>query len=310
MAHDVFICHAHDDKPVADAACASLEARRIRCWIAPRDVSPGRDYAEAIVEAIGTTQIVVLVFSENANRSPHVKREIERAVSRGLPILPVRVDRAKPSASLEYFISGAHWLDAMTPPLEAHLSRLADTVETLLQREAPAEAPAGAPPAAGTGPSAATEPPPRGGLNRTAVIGAAAAGVVAILLAVVLIGNLSDDSSAGSTSSSAAPATSATSATTTVPSTTAAPVDDDPFAEIVGPDSVQIGVAAFFDIAGKRNVVRAVWIAPWGAQFEDDGTGFRINVEACEDPCTLRLTAYNGSGESYETAKVLEVIRG
>jgi TIR domain len=35
MAHDVFISHSHADKPAADAACAALEARGIRCWIAP-----------------------------------------------------------------------------------------------------------------------------------------------------------------------------------------------------------------------------------------------------------------------------------
>lgn len=39
--HDVFISYAAADKPVADAACATLESRKIRCWIAPRDVVPG-----------------------------------------------------------------------------------------------------------------------------------------------------------------------------------------------------------------------------------------------------------------------------
>jgi len=38
MAYDVFISYGHEDKIVADAACARLEACGIRCWIAPRDV--------------------------------------------------------------------------------------------------------------------------------------------------------------------------------------------------------------------------------------------------------------------------------
>lgn len=132
MAHDVFICYASTDKPVADAACAALEQRNIRCWIAPRDVIPGRDYAEAITEAIHQAGVIVLVFSQSANTSPHVRRELERAVDKGRAILPIRVDESVPSASLEYYISGVHWLDALTPPLAAHLGRLGDAVEFML----------------------------------------------------------------------------------------------------------------------------------------------------------------------------------
>ena len=38
MAHDVFVSYSHHDKAQADAVCATLEAKGIRCWIAPRDV--------------------------------------------------------------------------------------------------------------------------------------------------------------------------------------------------------------------------------------------------------------------------------
>ena len=48
MAHDVFISYSSKDKPVADAACATLESSGVRCWIAPRDVAPGVAYAESL----------------------------------------------------------------------------------------------------------------------------------------------------------------------------------------------------------------------------------------------------------------------
>lgn len=135
MSHDVFICHASEDRTIANAICSNLEQNRIRCWVAPRDVVPGSDYAQSIVEAIATTRLTVLVFSHSSNRSPHVKREIERSVSHGIPILPFRVEDVAPSPSLEYFISDAHWLDAVTPPMEQHLKHLAGTVRMLLDRE-------------------------------------------------------------------------------------------------------------------------------------------------------------------------------
>ena len=125
MAHDVFISYSSKDKPVADAVCAILESNAIRCWIAPRDVMPGKDWGEAIIEAIRDTRIMVLVFSSNANESPQIKREVERAVSRGSIVIPLRIEDVEPALSLEYFLSSPHWLDAFTPPLEQHLQRLA-----------------------------------------------------------------------------------------------------------------------------------------------------------------------------------------
>lgn len=149
MAHDVFISYAHDDKPTGDAVCATLEARGIRCWIAPRDVLPGSIYSASIVEAIHASRVFVLVFSSRANTSPHVMRELERAVNAGIPVLPLRIEDVPLSSSMEYFISTPHWLDALTPPLKKHLGHLADTVKLLLAKaDADAAAAQPAPPAA------------------------------------------------------------------------------------------------------------------------------------------------------------------
>jgi len=40
MAHDVFISYSSKDKTVANAVCATVENRKVRCWIAPRDIPP------------------------------------------------------------------------------------------------------------------------------------------------------------------------------------------------------------------------------------------------------------------------------
>ena len=140
LAHDVFISYSSKDKTIADAACARLEARGIRCWIAPRDVQPGLPYGEEIIDAIHASKVMVLVFSANANASPHIPKEIERAVSHGVSIIPLRVEAVTPAKSLDYFISSVHWLDAITLPLEGHLETLANTILTLLpqDRRAPA----------------------------------------------------------------------------------------------------------------------------------------------------------------------------
>ncbi|MCE5327482.1 MAG: TIR domain-containing protein [Planctomycetaceae bacterium] len=130
--HDVFISHSNKDKAVADAVCADLEAKGIRCWIAPRDISAGMNWGAAIVEAIGESRAMVLVFSSAANVSQQVLREVERAVAKGVSIFPLRIEDVAMSKDMEYFLSASHWLDAMTTPLEEHLDKLASAVRLLL----------------------------------------------------------------------------------------------------------------------------------------------------------------------------------
>jgi ribosomal protein L40E len=132
MAHDVFISYSSRDKPTADAVCAALESHGIRCWIAPRDVLPGMEWGEAIVNAIHDSRVMIMVFSSRANESRHIRREVERAVAHGIAIVPVRIEDIVPCSSLEFFIGSVHWLDALTPPLEQHLNDLKAKIQTLL----------------------------------------------------------------------------------------------------------------------------------------------------------------------------------
>jgi TIR domain-containing protein/jacalin-like lectin domain-containing protein len=141
MAFDVFISYSTKDKATADAACAALESAGIRCWIAPRDVRPGAEYAAAIIEAIDSCHLMVLIFSSNANASRQIHREIERAASKGVPIVPMRIEEITPTKSMEYFLAEIHWLDALTPPLAAHLHKLIETIKAILQVDVTGRAP-------------------------------------------------------------------------------------------------------------------------------------------------------------------------
>ena len=91
----------------------------------PATWPPGARYAQAIVDAIRGSRAFVLVFSAAANASTQVEREVDRAVACGLPILPLRIEDVVPSESLEYYLAGQHWLDALTIPRDASL-RTAD----------------------------------------------------------------------------------------------------------------------------------------------------------------------------------------
>lgn len=135
MARDVFISYSSIDKDIADAVCSTLEARGVSCWIAPRDITPGKAFSEAIIDGIQSSKVFILVYSSNSNHSAQVIKEVDRAVHHGLSIINLRLDDEPLSKKLEYYISDVHWMDAMTSPLEQHLQKLLDVVQILLKPE-------------------------------------------------------------------------------------------------------------------------------------------------------------------------------
>jgi len=161
MPHDVFISHSAHDKPIADAVCATLEGRGLRCWYAPRDVSPGEPWASALIAAIAASRTFVLILSNGSKASPQVMREVQEAADREVPIIPLRVENVQPSPEMGFYIKRIHWLDALTPPLEKHLHTLADRVAALLAVEeagrAGVDMPATVPPQPGAGEAAPSE---------------------------------------------------------------------------------------------------------------------------------------------------------
>lgn len=128
MGKTAFISHASEDAARATEVCAALEAQGISCWIAPRDVTAGQDYGSEILDGIAGCAVFVLLLSARANASGFVQREVERAVSKGKPIFPVRLEAVTPAKALELFVSSAHWIDAWESPRDAHWKRLADAI--------------------------------------------------------------------------------------------------------------------------------------------------------------------------------------
>jgi TolB-like protein len=126
--HDVFVSYASQDAAVANSIVENLEQHARKCWIAPRDVKAGAQYADAILWAITDAKVLVLVMSGSAVASAHVGREVERAASKHKQIIAFRVDAAPLSAALEYFLSQSQWIDVSTLGMKAALAKLAEAV--------------------------------------------------------------------------------------------------------------------------------------------------------------------------------------
>jgi TIR domain len=132
MEHDVFISHAHKDKSVADAICEKLESAGVKCWIAGRDISADKDWRDATRNAIGSSHVVVLVLSENANAAPHIKREIAHAFYTRRVIISFRLGGALPRREFLFYLGKVPGLDSARPPTEQDLKALTARIQGLL----------------------------------------------------------------------------------------------------------------------------------------------------------------------------------
>lgn len=124
----VFISHSADDEAIANEICAAIEARGVRCWIAPRDIRVGDDFLASIRAAVDAASAFVLVLSRTSIESPYVFSETEAAFSAKRPIFPIRIERVTPDHSMKLLISRYHRVDAIGAGREAGIRRLAEAV--------------------------------------------------------------------------------------------------------------------------------------------------------------------------------------
>ena len=87
LTRPVFISYATADRKEALSVCKAIERRGTQCWISTRDVAPGENYQEAIVRSLRNARAMVLVFSDAANNSDEIKKELSLASRYHIPVM-------------------------------------------------------------------------------------------------------------------------------------------------------------------------------------------------------------------------------
>ncbi len=108
----VFISHSSANAEKAEAIYQHIEKNGHSCFYAPRDIRTGFPYAEEIMNGIDSSDALVLILSNQSNESPHVLREIERAVSLNMPIIVYKIEDVTLTKSMEYFLMSHQWLNS------------------------------------------------------------------------------------------------------------------------------------------------------------------------------------------------------
>ena len=101
----LFISHSSKDEDLAAGIVQHLLSLGVSCWIAPRDIPPGEDWAESVLQAIDDAGCLLLVATVSSLSSGQVRREIERAADKGIPILAMVFDGAAIPDWLRYHVN-------------------------------------------------------------------------------------------------------------------------------------------------------------------------------------------------------------
>ncbi len=114
----IFLSHSSQNADIALSICRTLESNSYKCFLAPRDIRSGYEYAAEIINGIDKSDVLLLVLSKESNTSPHVLREIERAVSKSIPIIVYKLEDVELTSSMEYFLMTHQWLNASNDNLD------------------------------------------------------------------------------------------------------------------------------------------------------------------------------------------------
>lgn len=133
---DVFISHSSKDAAVAEKICGILEKNGISCWLAPRNIMPGDDWATAIAKAITTTKVFIIIYSANSAASTQVPKEIMLAGSKSSYIIPYKIDGTPLKENFEYHLGASHWISADIPHKNYKDEELLAAVRAGIGREA------------------------------------------------------------------------------------------------------------------------------------------------------------------------------
>jgi hypothetical protein len=138
--HVVFICYSTKDRAIAFDVCEKLEVAGIRCWIAPRDITPAKPWGGEIVLAIKRSAVVLLIFTKHANESKDVRNEVVIASDLNRAILTYRHEEIVPCDELVYYLRSLQWFDAFTSVAESRFERLVSWFKRILATSVPGRA--------------------------------------------------------------------------------------------------------------------------------------------------------------------------
>jgi len=134
---NIFLSHSTIDGELANYICESFESRGLSCWIAPRNIRPGEDWASSITNAISEADVFFILYSKHSIKSSQCAKEIGIADRKKKYIIPYKIDDTEPEGAFDYYLTGCQWFIIDPSTGEYKMDELCDAIKgVILQKEA------------------------------------------------------------------------------------------------------------------------------------------------------------------------------
>jgi hypothetical protein len=149
MPNQIFLSYCRKDAAIADAFHEAAVAHNLKVWY-DNLIPAGRDWRESVVEALQSSNVLLILFSAESNKSAQLIKELAIADRQRKPVIPVLIENTEPTGAYLYEMASREWINLYPNPA-TRVNALAEMLAAqLLPRQS------AAPPA----PSVASAVPP------------------------------------------------------------------------------------------------------------------------------------------------------
>lgn len=133
MEKDIFISYSTKDESLAKSIVLYLEEKGIGCFISSRDIPLGVEWAPYIIKALEKAKLMIVLFTENYNKSIQVDRELTVCCDlEKKTIIPLRISGEPLIGVKKFYLSNINWInfDGKTEQYEILLNSIKKNIGT------------------------------------------------------------------------------------------------------------------------------------------------------------------------------------
>ncbi len=133
MHKNVFISFVEQDLKIAKIIKNKLYEEGISAWIYTEDNIVG-DYRTGIMQAITTSDVMILIFSGHTEKSQHIPKELREASENNIVIIPFFIEDIKKIENeiIRYEIQTLNWIQGWKKPLDDQINVLINKTKSVL----------------------------------------------------------------------------------------------------------------------------------------------------------------------------------
>ena len=130
--YDFFISYSVKNINTVNRIVEKIEKRGYKCFIAPRNTI-SIDYKKEINLEIINSTAILLIFSFSSDTSNFVFNELDVAVSRNKPIIPIKIENITPSKTIQLRLGNIQWIEAISGIQDTHIDKIIEQLKIAKQ---------------------------------------------------------------------------------------------------------------------------------------------------------------------------------